>query len=99
MQPQLFLGLTINWGAIMGWSAVTGTVSLPAVLPLYASGVCWTLIYDTIYAHMDRRDDEVAGIKSTARLFGEQTKPVLAGVLSLTLTYQLFPHLWLAPNS
>lgn len=80
VQPQVFLGLTINWGAFMGWCAATGTVDLPATMPLYLSAVCWTLVYDTIYAHMDRRDDEAAGIKSTARLFGEHTKPVLAGV-------------------
>ena len=92
VQPQLFLGLTINWGAVMGWAAVTGTVNLPAVLPLYTSAVFWTLTYDTIYAHMDRRDDEAAGIKSTARLFGEHTKPVLAGVLSPPQGYRLSCH-------
>ena len=50
-QPQAFLGLTFNWGALLGWAAVQGTCDWGAVLPLYASGVCWTLVYDTIYAH------------------------------------------------
>ena len=51
MQPQAFLGLTFNWGALLGWAAVQGSCDWQAVLPLYASGVCWTLVYDTIYAH------------------------------------------------
>jgi 4-hydroxybenzoate polyprenyltransferase len=79
LQPQLFLGLTINWGALMGWSAVQGDCAWSVVLPLYLSCVSWTLLYDTIYAHMDIRDDKAAGIKSTARLFGDSTKPILTG--------------------
>jgi len=67
--PQLFLGFTFNWGALLGWTAVQDGVGLPPLL-LYAAGVFWTLGYDTIYAHQDVRDDEIAGIKSTARLFG-----------------------------
>ena len=51
LQPQAFLGLTFNWGALLGWAAVRGACDWGAVLPLYASGVCWTLVYDTIYAH------------------------------------------------
>ena len=54
--PQAFLGLTFNWGAIMGWTAVTGHVGWGAIL-LYAAGFCWTMVYDTIYAHQDARDD------------------------------------------
>jgi len=49
--PQAFLGLTFNWGALLGWSAAQGTLALPAIF-LYGAGICWTLIYDTIYAHM-----------------------------------------------
>jgi 4-hydroxybenzoate polyprenyltransferase len=79
LQPQLFLGLTINWGALMGWSAVQGACSWPVVLPLYLSCISWTLLYDTIYAHMDKKDDEKAGIRSTARLFAARTKPILYG--------------------
>lgn len=50
-QPQAFLGLTFNWGALLGWAAVKGSLDPAIVLPLYASGVFWTLVYDTIYAH------------------------------------------------
>ncbi|KAL6048327.1 Palmitoyl-protein thioesterase 1 [Balamuthia mandrillaris] len=72
--PQAFLGLTFNYGVLMGWAAVTGSLYLPAVLPLYAAGICWTLVYDTIYAHQDREDDLLVGVKSTALLFGTDTK-------------------------
>ena len=71
--PQLFLGLTFNWGALAGWAAVRGAVELPALL-LYAGGVCWTLGYDTIYAHQDKIDDARAGVKSTALRLGENTR-------------------------
>jgi 4-hydroxybenzoate polyprenyltransferase len=71
--PQAFLGLTFNFGALMGWSAVTGGLSLAAVL-LYLSGILWTLVYDTVYAHQDKEDDALAGIKSTALLFGDNSK-------------------------
>jgi 4-hydroxybenzoate polyprenyltransferase len=67
--PQLFLGFTFNWGALMGWTAVTGGLR-PAAILLYIAGIFWTLGYDTIYAHQDAQDDALAGIKSTARLFG-----------------------------
>lgn len=50
-QPQAYLGLTFNWGALLGWSAVTGSLDPAIVLPLYMGGVFWTLVYDTIYAH------------------------------------------------
>lgn len=71
--PQLFLGITFNFGVLMGWAAINGTLSLPALL-LYAGGIFWTLGYDTIYAHQDREDDMRAGIKSTALLFGANSK-------------------------
>ncbi len=70
--PQFFLGLAFNWGAILLWAAHTGGVILPAVY-LYIAGIAWTLHYDTIYAHQDREDDALIGVKSTARMFGEQT--------------------------
>jgi 4-hydroxybenzoate polyprenyltransferase len=70
--PQVFLGLAFNWGALLAWTAHTGTLALPAVL-LYAAGLAWTLFYDTIYAHQDREDDALIGVKSTARLFGTET--------------------------
>jgi 4-hydroxybenzoate polyprenyltransferase len=76
--PQAFLGLTFNWGAIMGWAAVTGHVGLGAIM-LYAAGFCWTLVYDTIYAHQDVRDDASAGVKSTALWFGRFSRLWLLG--------------------
>ncbi|KAM8885408.1 4-hydroxybenzoate polyprenyltransferase, mitochondrial isoform 1-T2 [Spinachia spinachia] len=77
--PQLVLGLTFNWGALLGWSAVRGFCDWSVCLPLYFSGVMWTLMYDTIYAHQDKEDDVKIGVKSTAVLFNEQTKPWLSG--------------------
>ena len=61
LQPQAFLGLTFNWGALLGYSAAAGACDWPAVVPLYLGGVCWTLVYDTIYAHQDKTDDVHAG--------------------------------------
>ncbi|CAD5328837.1 unnamed protein product [Arabidopsis thaliana] len=77
--PQAFLGLTINWGALLGWTAVKGSIAPSIVLPLYLSGVCWTLVYDTIYAHQDKEDDVKVGVKSTALRFGDNTKLWLTG--------------------
>ena len=82
--PQFFLGLTFNWGALVGYSAVTGTLSLSAVL-LYAGGVFWTLGYDTIYAHQDREDDALIGVKSSALRLGRKTKPALVFFYGATL--------------
>lgn len=79
--PQLVLGLTFNWGAFMGWAATHGSLGgggWGVVLPLYAGGVAWTLVYDTLYAHQDKEDDAKLGLRSTALTFGEGgTKPVL----------------------
>ncbi|XP_062702532.1 4-hydroxybenzoate polyprenyltransferase, mitochondrial-like [Aedes albopictus] len=77
--PQLVLGMTFNWGALLGWSATQGSVDWSACLPLYAAGVCWTIVYDTIYAHQDKVDDALLGIKSTAIRFGDNTKLWLSG--------------------
>ncbi|TSM85944.1 4-hydroxybenzoate polyprenyltransferase, mitochondrial [Bagarius yarrelli] len=76
--PQLVLGFTFNWGALLGWSAVMGSCDWSVCLPLYFSGVMWTLIYDTIYAHQDKEDDVKLGVKSTALRFQEHTKPWLS---------------------
>jgi len=76
--PQLFLGLTFNWGALVGWVAVRDNVELPAIL-LYIACVFWTLGYDTIYAHQDKKDDERIGVKSTALRLRDNTRPVVAG--------------------
>ena len=71
--PQLFLGLTFNWGIIMGWSALTNNISIEPVL-LYLSAIFWTLGYDTIYGLQDIRDDEIIGTKSTAIKFKDNIK-------------------------
>ena len=70
--PQVFLGLAFNWGALLAWTAHSGQLEAPAVI-LYLAGIAWTLFYDTIYAHQDTEDDALIGIKSTARLFGDNT--------------------------
>ena len=74
--PQLFLGFAFSWGALMGWAAAFGSLSWSPVF-LYVGGICWTIGYDTIYAHQDKEDDALVGVKSTARLFDEHTKPAL----------------------
>jgi 4-hydroxybenzoate polyprenyltransferase len=70
--PQFVLGLTFKWGALVGWAAVTGALALPALV-LYAGSVLWTIGYDTIYAHQDKEDDELVGVRSTALKFGAAT--------------------------
>lgn len=74
--PQAWLGLTFNWGALMGAASVSGKLN-PEALILYAGCVFWTLGYDTIYAHQDREDDALIGIKSTARKLGHHTRYAL----------------------
>jgi 4-hydroxybenzoate polyprenyltransferase len=74
--PQIVLGLAFSWGALMGWPATFARLDLPALL-LYAGAISWVIGYDTIYAHQDREDDALIGIKSTALLFRERTKPML----------------------
>ncbi len=86
--PQAVLGLAFNWGALLGWPAVLGRPDWPAIV-LYAGAVCWTIGYDTIYAHQDREDDGLLGLKSTALRFGRATKAWLAllyGIAWLALT-------------
>jgi 4-hydroxybenzoate polyprenyltransferase len=75
--PQAVLGLAFSWGALMGWAAVFGKLGFPALV-LYAGSILWVIGYDTIYAHQDREDDAIIGVRSTARLFGEQTRMALA---------------------
>ena len=83
--PQVFLGLAFNWGAVLAWAAHDGTLSWPA-WAMWAAGIAWTLFYDTIYAHQDKEDDALIGVKSTARLFASRTKSWLQVFLILTVT-------------
>jgi 4-hydroxybenzoate polyprenyltransferase len=80
--PQIVLGLAFSWGALMGWAEVFARIDAPALL-LYAGSIAWVIGYDTIYAHQDREDDALIGVKSTARLFGKRTR------LSLICFYAL----------
>ena len=82
--PQVFLGLAFNWGVLLAWAAHTNAVAWPAVV-LYLGGISWTLFYDTIYAYQDAEDDALIGVKSTARLFGDNAKVWLRGFLVGTL--------------
>ena len=75
--PQVVLGFAFNWGALLGFAAVTGTLSRAAVA-LYFGGVAWTMVYDTIYAMQDQRDDAVVGVRSTARRFADAPRRWLA---------------------
>jgi 4-hydroxybenzoate polyprenyltransferase len=75
--PQIFLGLAFSWGALMGWPAMLSRLEWPAIV-LYLGSISWVIGYDTIYAHQDREDDLMIGIKSTALLFGDNTRPMLA---------------------
>jgi 4-hydroxybenzoate polyprenyltransferase len=91
--PQVVLGLAYNWGALVGYAAVTGTLSW-ATVALYAGGVAWTLVYDTIYAMQDQRDDAIIGVRSTARRFAAAPRRWLAlfAVLAL-MAWGLAGHL------
>lgn len=82
--PQVFLGIAFNWGALVGWTAHTGSLSA-APIALYAAGIAWTLFYDTIYAYQDTEDDALIGVKSTARLFGENSRGWLRMFLFATV--------------
>lgn len=82
--PQAWLGLTFNWGVLVGAAAISGTIPMSAVL-VYLGGVFWTLGYDTIYAHQDREDDALVGVKSTARRLGEKSRLAIGIFYALTL--------------
>lgn len=95
--PQVFLGLAFNWGVFLAWAA-QGHGLHPAALSLYLSGIAWTLFYDTIYAHQDAEDDALIGVKSTARLFGEDSPRWLmrfliaaVGLMALAVLAALLP--------
>src|SRR5947199_916870 len=90
--PQIVLGLAFSWGALMGWAEVFARIDAPALL-LYAGSIAWVIGYDTIYAHQDREDDALIGVKSTALLFGARTQLMLAlfyGVAALCIAAALW---------
>jgi len=95
--PQFFLGLAFNWGALLGWSVITGGLTIAPLL-LYVSGISWTLFYDTIYAHQDKEDDALIGVKSTARLFGDNTQKFLLCFLILSITFMGAAFLFAIPQ-
>ena len=78
--PQLFLGLTFNWGIIMGWTSITNNISIEPII-LYLSAIFWTLGYDTIYGLQDIHDDEIIGIKSTSIKFKNNVKSLCWNLL------------------
>jgi 4-hydroxybenzoate polyprenyltransferase len=86
--PQFFLGLAFNWGALVGYAAVTGTLDWPPVL-LYVAGIFWTLGYDTIYAHQDKEDDALVGVKSAALRLGAHSRPAIWGFYAATIAILL----------
>ena len=81
--PQLFLGVTFNYGLILGWTAITGEINLIPLI-FYLGAVFWTLGYDTIYGFQDLKDDEIIGLKSTSIKFKQKPN------LFLTICYLLF---------
>jgi 4-hydroxybenzoate polyprenyltransferase len=82
--PQIILGFAFSWGALMGWAAVFSRLDAAALL-LYAGSIAWVIGYDTIYAHQDREDDALVGVKSTARLFGARTRLALVGFYTVAV--------------
>ena len=90
--PQAVLGLAFNWGALLGWTAVTGSLGLPAFF-LYAAGFFWTMGYDTIYGHQDTKDDAALGLKSTSLKFGEHTYLWVSGFYGAFITCTLLAGL------
>lgn len=92
--PQVMLGLTFKWGALVGWTAVTGSFA-PATFVLYAACILWTIGYDTIYAHQDKEDDAMLGLKSTALRLGNATRPALVGFYAGALVLWVLTA-WLA---
>jgi 4-hydroxybenzoate polyprenyltransferase len=82
--PQFVLGLAFNWGAMLGWAAIKGSLTAPPLL-LYLAGIAWTLGYDTIYAHQDKEDDALLGLKSTALKLGARSGPWLYGFYGVAL--------------
>ncbi|KRX13567.1 4-hydroxybenzoate polyprenyltransferase, mitochondrial [Trichinella nelsoni] len=96
---QIKCRLTFNWGVLFGWAANSGSVYWLGAMTLYFSGISWTLVYDTIYAHQDKADDSIIGLKSTALKFGDNTKPYLSlfgssMITSLAITGLMTDQTW-----
>jgi 4-hydroxybenzoate polyprenyltransferase len=92
--PQVWLGLTFNWGLLVGWATSDARASLPVLLLVYAALIAWTLAYDSIYAAQDREDDALAGIRSSARALGPHLKAGVAVFAGLTIAF-MGAALWL----
>jgi 4-hydroxybenzoate polyprenyl transferase len=86
--PQLFLGITFNWGVLLGWTAISNSVQLEMFL-IYLSSIFWTLGYDTVYGYQDINDDQKIGIKSTSVLFGKKSKKIIWLFYSLSFLIML----------
>ena len=95
--PQLFLGLTFNWGIIMGWTSITNNISIEPII-LYLAAIFWTLGYDTIYGLQDIRDDEVIGIKSTSIKFKNNVKIFVGACYSLCFSFILILYFMMEIN-
>ena len=95
--PQLFLGLTFNWGIIMGWTSMTNSISIEPLI-LYLSAIFWTLGYDTIYGLQDIRDDEIIGVKSTSIKFKNNVKVFVGSCYCLCILFILIMFLMMEMN-
>ncbi|OCH86141.1 UbiA prenyltransferase [Obba rivulosa] len=88
--PQAWLGLAMNWGFPVAWIAVTGDIRADIVWVFFLGTICWTIVYDTIYACQDRKDDVEAGVKSTALLFGDWVRPILMAFATVFIVCLVF---------
>jgi len=95
--PQLFLGLTFNWGIVMGWAAIKNNISLEAIV-LYIAAIFWTLGYDTIYGAQDIKDDEIIGVKSTSIKFKKNIKIFVGTCYSLCVFFILITFFLMEQN-
>ena len=92
--PQLFLGITFNWGIIMGWTSVSDSLS-PIIIPIYLSAIFWTLGYDTVYGYQDIVDDKIIGVKSTAVLFEKNSKIAIYAFYITSFLLMLVAMIWI----
>jgi len=95
--PQLFLGLTFNWGIVMSWASMTNSISIEPII-LYIAAIFWTLGYDTIYGIQDIRDDEIIGVKSTSIKFKNNTKTFVGSCYSLSILMFLILYFMMEIN-